>query len=388
MQKFLNSFFFHAPTKVHFGEGMFSSLGRIVSSCGFQKIFLISGQKHSKENGLNGALISNIDSHGGQVWEFCGITPNPDSGIIDHAAALCLNSECDSIVALGGGSVIDAAKAVAILASPDSQCKNIWPYVEKKVKVKSALPVIAIPTIAGSGSEVDGISVISNRDCSDKRDLFSREIYPYVAIVDPLLTETVPKKVWLSQIVDIFSHVAEPYLTSKHDYFPLDDGFSEVLMKNLISESYNILHANSVGLNIRSNVHWASIIAMNGVTKAMRNGPHPIHQIEHFLSGVFDMKHSDGVAILFPEILKIVEKDNPSRYRFFTERTLSSSDFKTWFNAIGVPLKMSDIGIEYSDDYVEEMAKRIVLLYGNRKGNLGLPSLNYEGVVDLLIKIR
>ncbi|MEF3244979.1 MAG: iron-containing alcohol dehydrogenase, partial [Caldisericaceae bacterium] len=220
---------------------------------------------------------------------------------VDRAGKVARENGVDFVIAIGGGSVIDAAKIIKVIAVSN---KSSWDYFERppKYTIKgNTLPLLAVITVAATGSELDAAAVITNSKTRDKRGVFDRALFPTVSIIDPLLTLTIPKKQTIDGVVDMFTHILESYLSSKSSA-PVSDAISEALMKKALYFG-EIVYNNPSDIEARESLSWISALALSSIPNAGRRGPLPMHRLEHPISGLFQISHGRGLAILLPSFL-------------------------------------------------------------------------------------
>ena len=296
----MDNFVLHIKTKVVFGKGEFDHLSQYAKTLG-KKALVVTGKRFAKESGLLDKALKQLEDSGIETVVFSEVEPNPESDTVDRGGKLARENHVDFVIAIGGGSVIDAAKMIKVVAVTERPC---WDYFERPPKAtidKPTLPLLTAVTIAATGSELDSSCVITNTETRDKRGFFSSKIYPDISIIDPLLTLSTPKKQTVDGVVDMFTHILESYLSSKANA-PVSDGISEVLMREAMK--YGEIAFNDLqNVEARENLSWISSLALSQIPSAGRNGPFPIHGLEHPISGLYHISHGRGLAILLPSFL-------------------------------------------------------------------------------------
>jgi len=308
----MDNFVLHIPTKVVFGKGEFNSLGKYASELG-RKALVVTGKRFAKESGLLDKALKQLDDAGIQYVVFSEIEPNPESETVDKGGEIARKESVDFIIAIGGGSVIDAAKAISLVAKTGN---HIWDYLERppKRRVDSVvLPILSAVTVAATGSELDGASVITNTRTRHKRGIMSQYLYPKISIIDPLLTLSIPPKQTIDGVVDMFTHILESYLSSKA-YAPVSDAISESLMKEALFFG-EIAYSDPQNIDARESLSWISSLALSQIPSAGRSGPFPIHRLEHPLSGLYGISHGRGLAILLPAFLYVTKDIHADRLK-------------------------------------------------------------------------
>ncbi|MDY3867785.1 MAG: iron-containing alcohol dehydrogenase [Pyramidobacter sp.] len=293
----LQNFIYDIPTKVLFGPNQLSRLAPELSVYG-KKVLLVYGGSSIKKIGLYDRVMAELTQGGFDVCELSGVEPNPRISSVRAGAAICKEHGVDIVLAVGGGSVIDAAKWIAASACVEH---DPWDFFVKmnQTPVEKALPIATILTLAATGSEMDAIGVISNLDSKDKYGRGAAPyLYPRVSFLDPTLTYTVGAYQTACGSADILSHVLETYFNVHEDEsFYMLDCFMEGLMKSVIKYA-PIALAQPDNYEARANLMWASSWAINGFIRKPQ--PWSCHPMEHELSAQYDITHGLGLAILTP----------------------------------------------------------------------------------------
>ena len=338
---------FFIPTRIIFAAGGLSQLPDIASEWG-KKSFLVTGRNSMRRLGIADRVIEDLKKEKLEVTTFERVEPNPRVTTIDDAARMFREKELDSIIALGGGSVIDAAKGVAIAAS---STKSVWHYIENQAQPEGDVPpIIAVPTVAASGSESNCGAVITNWSIHEKMVLNHKSLFPAASIVDPELTLSLPLKQTLEGIVDIFCHLVEPYLTDA-DESPLTDGIRETAMKMVITNSSSISN-NLKNIDVRTQLSWASTIACSAfATLGGGGGGMSLHGIEHAISAYSDVAHGEGLASLLPAWMDYTKPKTERRFVTLGERVLGDKDSigatRRWLESIGMNILLRNIVIDH-----------------------------------------
>jgi alcohol dehydrogenase YqhD (iron-dependent ADH family) len=310
----LNFFEFAMPVQVVFGWGALDRAGKYIKTHG--KRALIMTGKSAAKNGYLSRLTAQLDALKITHTVFDGVTPNPKSTEVDAAARIAVDNKYDVVVALGGGSVMDAAKGVAAVAQNGG---SIWDYVykgpgQKMKSFNAALPLIVIPTLAATGSELNSGAVISNPLTREKTPFFNDAVYPKVAVIDPQLTVSVPYVATVDGGVDIICHVLEMYLSTDTDDY-LQDQLALAITKTVL-RALDILKNDSGNQEARTQLFWAASLALSGVINEGRSGEFPLHAIEHVLSAHNDsLAHGRGLATILLQKIKFIEKLLPGKYQ-------------------------------------------------------------------------
>ena len=337
---------FYIPSKIISGAGGFSHLGHEASQIG-KKALLVTGKNSMRRSGLLKRAVADLDKHGVAVAVFDKIEPNPRSSTVDEGAAIVREKKLDVVIALGGGSAMDAAKGIVVAAIGG---KPVWHYIETRQKIVADVPkLITVPTVAASGSESNCGAVITNWETHDKCVLSDRCAYPVVSIVDPELTLTLPARPTAQGGVDIFCYLVEPYITAGNPQ-PLTDGIVETAMKMVVDYLPKAL-GNLADLEARSQLSWASTIACSSFSNlGGGDGSMTMHGIEHALSGEYDMAHGDGLAALLPAWLGSLADIRQERLDKLACNVFGEKDglaaVEKWLKLVGMNLKLRDLGVE------------------------------------------
>ena len=295
----MKSFTLHQPTRLFFGQDQLTPFVKSAAALG-RHALLVTGGSSARRLGYEDRLASAFRSAGVAVTTFPGIEPNPQAGTIDRAAVAARDAGCDCVIALGGGSVMDAAKGIAALLRTGEP--HIWPFCwgeSRAGTLTDAAPVIAVPTTAATASEVTPYAVISHSPVRGKSGLAHDFLKPAVAWLNPEFTASVPAVTTADGAADIISHALEAYLTGGPDS-PLADRHAESVIATVLETLGPCLAAPS-DLHLRGVLLWASNLALNGYETAGRIGQFPLHAMEHALSGWRpELAHGRGLATLFP----------------------------------------------------------------------------------------
>lgn len=306
-------FEFFNPTQVFFGRSAMENLGAVLSQYG-DRVLLAYGGGSIRENGIYDQVMAVLRACGKTVTEFSGILPNPTYAKALEGGALARACQADLILAVGGGSVIDCAKAVAIAAVEEGDLWN--KYWEGKQPLDCVpLPVGAILTMVGTGSEMDGDSVLTNEETKRKTSCWDYAIYPQFAILNPEFTFSVPEYQMVSGIFDTLSHIMEIYL-SPEDEDNISDDFAEALMRSILRNT-PVAIANPRDYVARSNLMWASSLALSGILAPSKQEDWEVHQIQHQIAAYYPSAHGMGLAAVSPAYYRLVCPHGLPRFRRF-----------------------------------------------------------------------
>ena len=291
----MNSFIYNIPTKVYFGENQLGNLGSELRKFG-KRVLLTYGGGSIKRSGLYDRIIEELQSADMEIFELSGIEPNPRIESVREGVKICKEQGIDVLLAVGGGSTIDATKFMAAGASVDH---DAWEFFGANAKpIEQALPIVTILTLAATGSEMDTAGVISNLATGDKLGRLAQPLLPKVSFLDPTLTYSVSKFQTAAGSADIMSHIIEVYFNTQEDLFMLDC-VMEGLLKTVVKYA-PIAVCEPENYEARANLMWASSWAINGFINGGKRKAWSCHPMEHELSAVYDITHGLGLAILTP----------------------------------------------------------------------------------------
>lgn len=315
-------FTYYAPTKVYFGKGTHHNVGKILKEYGYQTIMFQYGQFSIKQSGLYDEVMISLAENNLTVIEMGGVEPNPKLSFVRKAVQKAKENGVEMVLAVGGGSVLDSAKATAVGAVTD---RDVWDFSSRVAKPEAALPVGCILTHAAAGSEMSSSCVITNTELHMKRGFNSEFNRCKFAICNPELTFTVGKFQTACGIVDIMAHTMERYFTVCPST-DLTDRIAEGLLKAVISAG-RVLMNDPCNYDARATVMWASSLSHNDLTGCGRENTLAVHQLEHALSGEFDhITHGAGLAVLFPAWARFIYKKCPARFAQFARRVFDINE--------------------------------------------------------------
>ena len=356
-------FDYWAPTYIAFGKGKESRTGELVRRFGGRKALLHYGGGSAVKSGLIDRVKASLAAAGVGVVELGGVKPNPRSSLVEDGVRLALAENIDFMLAVGGGSVIDSAKAIAIGAANGGEWRRF--YVGREVKVRpaipAALPVGVVLTIAAAGSEGSTNSVINLEPENLKRAAGSDILRPKFAVMNPELTMSLPPFQTACGLADMFAHLCERYFTPTEDV-ALSDNLCEAVMRTVVEESARVM-ADPDNYQARANVMWAGTLAHNDVCGAGRVQDWASHGIEHELSALYDCAHGAGLAVVMPAWMTYVCNVNVARFARFARNVfgvgIDASDddaasagiaaFRGWLKSLGLPLTFTELGAKEED---------------------------------------
>ncbi|MFS0881906.1 iron-containing alcohol dehydrogenase [Metabacillus niabensis] len=304
----MDNFTYYNPTKLIFGKGQVEQLATEVPSYG-NRVLLVYGGGSIKRNGLYDQVVNILKDKQIEIFELSGVEPNPRLSTVQRGVDICKNENIDFLLAVGGGSVIDCTKAIAVGAKYEG---NPWDIVTKKHIPTEALPFGTVLTIAATGSEMNSGSVITNWETQEKYGWGSPLVFPKFSILDPVNTYTVPKNQTIYGIVDMMSHVFEQYFHHTKNT-PLQDKFCESTLRTVIEAAPKLVE-DLENYELRETILYAGTIALNGQLQMGYRGDWATHNIEHAVSAVHDIPHGGGLAILFPNWMKHTMSENVDRF--------------------------------------------------------------------------
>lgn len=361
------SFEFHNPTKIIFGKDKEALIGGELSKARINKVLLVYGQGSVKRSGLLDRVIISLQENNIEHKEFGGVLSNPVLSHTRQGIELAKQEQVDGILAVGGGSVLDESKAIAVGAIGDT---DVWQFFTGK-EVTGALPVFTILTLAATGSEMNGNSVITNEETRQKYNISSPHVYPRVSILNPELTRTVPLNYSAYSAVDAIAHVMEGYFTKKPGTH-LQDRLVESIIKTVI-ETTDVIMQDPENAAARSQFMWAATLALNGLTPAgIGDYGFPNHMIEHSLSAIYNIPHGAGLSIVIPAWMKWYKDKNLGQFERFAQEVFGRETadqgieaLEKWFVAIKSPVRLKEVGIASEDiNVIAENAVGLATLWG------------------------
>ena len=390
------NFEYNNPTKLIFGAGTLAKLGEVAAKYG-SRALVVTGGGSVKRNGTFDKAVMSLAEAGITVFECEGVEPNPRISTVKRGTEIARKNECDLIVALGGGSTMDASKAMAAAVFYDGDPWNMIfhgqpdPYFPVK-----ALPIIAVPTLAATGSEMNPSAVISNAQTKEKSFMQAECLFPKVAILDPELTVSVPKDQTAYGVCDLITHITESYFNGV-DNTPIQDRFAEGVILTAMEFGPKAIEDGD-DLNARAQIQWAATLALNGWISSGTNGGFPVHMIEHTVSAFHDITHAAGLSIINPSWMRFAAKTNTTKFIQFAERifglksegpddlecALKGIDkFEKFLKSIGCPTRFSELGID--DELIETYAKETLRIINDGNGNLpARPLMSESDIVNVL----
>lgn len=354
----MNNFNFYSPTFFVFGKERENEAGKYVKRFGGTNVLLHFGGGSVVKSGLLDRVKTSLKAENIRFTELGGVQPNPRSGLVYEGVGICKREKIDFILAIGGGSVIDSAKAIAIGALYDG---DFWDFYTGK-NIEKALPVATILTISAAGSEGSTGSVITHENGMLKRAANGDALRPVFSILNPELTCTLPNYQTACGATDMMAHVMERYFTNTKDV-EITDRLCEGVLLTIIKETPKAL-ADPSDYESRANIMWAGMVAHNDICGVGRDQDWSSHNMEHELSGLYDVAHGAGLAVMFPAWMKYVMHHDIQRFAQFAVRVWGCEmDFQNpentarqgiekmeqFFASIGMPVRFSELGAKAED---------------------------------------
>ncbi|HRX16262.1 MAG TPA: iron-containing alcohol dehydrogenase [Spirochaetota bacterium] len=371
----MENFDFYNKTKIVFGKDVENKAGEECKAIG-SKVLLHYGGGSIKKSGLYDRVVKSLKDAGVDYVELAGVKPNPRLSLVKEGIQICRKENIDLILAVGGGSVIDSAKAIGVGVHYEG---DVWDFYMGKASPEKMLPLGVVLTIPAAGSEASPSSVISNEEVQLKKGLTNICLRPEFSLLNPELTYTLPDYQTACGITDMFAHVMERYFTTTKGV-ELSDRLCESVMKTVVHQAYRVLK-DPKDYTARSEIMWAGTIAHNDMIGCGRSQDWSSHGIEHEISAIYDVAHGAGLAVVFPAWMKHVYTNNIGRFARFAHEVFNVDyDFEKpertalegiaalerFFKDIGMPVRLSEMDID--DKNIETMASKVT---GNGAHSIG-----------------
>ena len=385
----MDNFSFYSPTKFVFGKGTENQAGKLVKEFGGSKVLLHFGGQSAKKSGLLDTVEQSLKKENIEYIELGGVHPNPLDTLVYEGIEIFKIQGFDFILAVGGGSVIDSAKAIAMGCCYDG---DFWDFYSGKTSPQNALPVGTVLTIAAAGSEGSGDSVITKKDGMIKRGAGSDCIRPRFSILNPELTQTLPPYQTACGATDIMAHVCERYFTNTKNV-ETTDRLCEAVLLAMINETPKVI-SNPDDYEARANIMWAGMVAHNNIVGVGREQDWNSHGIEHELSGMYDCAHGAGLAVIMPAWMSFVMKHDVMRFAQWATRVWGCkmdfsnpektakdgiTAFRNFLTSIGMPSKISELGGK--EDDIPQLVKNFGLPEGSKTG--GFVKLTNQDIAEI-----
>lgn len=354
----MDNFTYCTPTKYVFGRGAELNAGKETAALGLKRVLLCYGGGSVVRSGLLARVEASLDSAGVEYALLGGIQPNPTDPLVREGIALCRRDNIDGLLAVGGGSVIDTAKAIAAGVPYDG---DFWDFWAGKAVVEKALPVGVVLTIPAAGSEGSGNSVITlldgMRKISLRTDLALR---PRFALLNPELTFTLPPEQTAAGIADMMAHILERYFSTTPDV-EITDRVAEGVLMAIIAEAPKVM-ADPCDYQARANIMWSGTLAHNGICGTGRREDWVSHAMEHELSALYGVTHGAGLAVMFPAWMAFMAEHRPAKIASFARRVFGVTEtddrlaalegvdrLRRFFTSLGLPVTLAQLGIGTPD---------------------------------------
>lgn len=365
----MKDFNYYAPTEVVFGEKSEEQVARLVKKYGGTKVLVHYGGQSAIRSGLLVKIIGLLQEAGIDFVKLGGVVPNPRLSLAQKGIELCRREGVDFILAVGGGSVIDSSKCIAYGVPYEG---NVWDFYLGKAKATAMLPLAAVLTIPAAGSEMSESSVITNEDGDVKLGYSNNLSRPKFAIMNPCRTFTLPPYQTAAGVTDMMMHTMERYFT-KDDDMDLTTDLAEALLRSMKNAVFAVLK-NPEDYRYRAQIMWGGSLMHNGLTGCGVSDDWATHQLEHELSGMFDVTHGAGLAAVWPSWARYVMHENVSRFVRFAVNVMDvPNDFtdpegtalkgieamERFYHAIGMPINIKElIGRDITDAEIKEMTRK------------------------------
>jgi alcohol dehydrogenase len=370
----MENFEYQCETKIIFGKDTETKVGKLLKN---KKVLLHYGKNSIKKSGLYDKVIKSLKNEEIEFVELSGVVPNPHIELVNEGIELCRKENIDFILAVGGGSVIDSAKAIALGFYYEG---DVWDFFTTGITPQKALPVGTILTIPAAGSEASLNTVITKGD--RKRGMGSPLIRPKFAIMNPELTMTLPNFQTACGISDMLAHIMERYFTNTKNV-DLTDELCEATMRTIIKNA-KLVFKDPKNYNARAEIMLAGTIAHNGLLGIGREEAWTSHMIEHELSAYYDIAHGAGLSIIFPAWMKFVYEHDTNRFTQFAKAVWNVdsplegiNELENFFKEIGLPTKLKDINI--NNEKFELMAKGVTDIIKEFK----FMNLNQKDIIEI-----
>ena len=384
----MKAFEYNIPTKVAFGRNQIEKLPGYVEEYG-KKVLLVYGGGSIKRIGIYDKVVELFEKNGITFLELSGVEPNPQIATVRKGVQLCKENAIQVIVPIGGGSTIDAAKAIAVGAFYEG---DVWDIVKDNSLITEALPIVTVLTVAATGSEMDSSAVISNEETKDKAEINDDILYPRASILDPGYTFSVPAYHTAAGVSDIMSHVFEYYFTGE-EVLDIETGMMESVLRTCIQYG-PIAVAEPDNEQARANLMWAASWAINGFIACGNESSWPAHAMEYQLTTRYGLTHGHGMAII--ENAWMQHRCNENTLSLFvrygvnvfgideslpdkTIARMAIEKTRKVYEKMGLSMTLRSIGAKDESD-IPQMAKNAVEEFGLDEGNMALSVEDVESI--------
>jgi len=387
-------FNFYSPTEFVFGKGRESECGALVKKYGGSRVLIHYGGGSAVKSGLIDRVKASLAGSGVTFFELGGVQPNPRDTLVYKGIELCRNEGIDFILAVGGGSTIDSSKAIAVGAVYDG---DFWDHYCGKATIEKALPIGTVLTIAAAGSEGSGNSVITKEEGMLKRGAGSDLIRPKFSVLDPALTQTLPAYQTACGATDIMAHVFERYFTNTREV-EITDRLCEAVLLTMVKETPRVIK-DPDNYEARANIMWAGMVAHNNILGVGRQQDWNSHGLEHELSGLYDVAHGAGLAVIMPAWMEYVHKHDVMRFCQMATRVFGCNmnyadpeatalegikAFRSFLRSIGMPINFGELGADEKD--IPTLVEKLGVGDGKRAGFAELDKNDVEAIYRIAAK--
>lgn len=389
----MENFTFCTPTRYIFGRGVEYLVGKEAAAEGWKKVMLVYGQGSAVRSGLIDIVSESLRDSGISVVALGGAQPNPTDTLVYEGIEIGRREHIDALIAVGGGSAIDTAKAIAIGIPYDG---DFWDFFCGKTPAEKSVPVATVLTIPAAGSEGSGNSVITRTDGMVKLSLRTQCLRPVFSLMNPALTETLPPFQTACGICDMMAHIFERYFTPTTDV-EITDRVSEGILSAIMTEAPKVM-ASPHDYQARANIMWSGMLAHNGICGTGRQEDWVSHFMEHEISAMYPhVAHGAGLAVVIPAWMTFMADHRPVKVAQFARRVLGVSEpddrkaallavelLKAFFRTLGLPVTFGQLGIEKPD-----IAELVVRLHRNKGAEIGgyyrLKAADTESIYQLAL---
>ena len=392
----MDNFNFYSPTEFVFGRDRENETGKYVKKYGGTRVLIHYGSGSAVKSGLLDRVKKSLDIEGVFYTELGGVKPNPRDTLVYEGIEICRRENIDFILCVGGGSVIDSAKGIAAGALYDG---DFWDFYTDKAEIEKALPVGTVLTIAAAGSEGSGASVVTQESTKLKRDTGSDLLRPKFSVLNPQLTCTLPAFQTACGAADIMAHVFERYFTNTTEV-EITDRLCEAVLLTMIKETPRVI-ADPDNYEARANIMWAGTVAHNDIVGVGRIQDWNCHAIEHELSGMYDVAHGAGLAVIMPSWMEFVMSHNVMRFAQMAVRVFGCQmnfenpevtakegirAFRSFLHSIGLPVNFAELGAREED--IPALVKNLGLGDGKTGGFVNLSSDDVAEIYRIAVNAK
>lgn len=385
----MENFNFKSPTRVIFGKDTHEETGKYIKEFSKKILVLYEGEAELiKKLGIYDKVVKSLEENGIEYLTLGGVVPNPRLSLVYKGIDICKENGIDFILAIGGGSVIDSAKAIALGTAYDG---DVWDFFTGKNTPVKSMNVGVVLTIPGSGSEMSESSIISNEELSMKCVCDTEVNFPVFSILDPQVCFTIPSHLMACGVTDIMSHLMERYFSQAKDT-QLSDALLEAAMRTVVEFGPQIM-AEPKNYNNAAQIMWSATVAHNGMIACGRIADWSSHRIEHEISAIYDITHGAGMAIVFPAWMKYVKDANIDVFVNFATKVFGVEEkgskeeialegikrLEEFFKSLGLKTTLKESGI--NDEHFEEMAQKAL---GGSETLGRFKKLTKEDIVSIL----